>query len=116
MSRCAIIYLSVTLTEEREVQMITPKTNEEIQLAIELYELQEARRTIEKREEELKDFFKKRIGNDNGMNAGSILILLEDCTRSSLDRKSLENEFGVYPIKRHEKVTHFKKFVVKRGA
>lgn len=114
--QCVNIYLSVILTEEREVQMITTKSNENIKLAIELFELQESHRAIEKRLEELKSHFKTVIGNESGINAGNILILLDDCTRTSLDRKSLEKEIGSEVVKRHEKVTHFKKFVIKKGA
>jgi len=94
--------------------MITTKSEEKIQKAIELYEVQEARRALDKQEESLKKYFKELIGEENGINAGPVLILLEDCQRTSLDKKSLEAEFGAETISRHEKVTAFKKFVIKK--
>ena len=95
---------------------LSTKSTKKIECAIELYELTEQRRAIEKREKELKEFFKEEIGEGGALNAGPIIILLENCQRTSLDKKQLVIELGAERVKKFERVTYFKKFTLKRVA
>lgn len=91
--------------------MVT-KSKEKIDKARKLLALVEQRREIERQEAELKEFFKDQI-TDGVLDAGDIVVLVEQRQRVNLDRKGLEAELGKR-IKEFEKVTEYSQITVQR--
>ncbi len=90
------------------------KVNRDAVLANELLELIEARKVIERREKELKQYFKTKldnIGHDTA-SLGGVLISLVTKERRDLDKKSLKAHFGDL-IKSFEKTTRYLQVDVK---
>jgi len=85
-------------------------------LAVELLEVIEARRKLDRREEELKGYFRTRLTNLNvdTVTVGGVLISLVEKSRSSLDRKALTASFGEDVIKRFERLTQYLQLDVKQ--
>jgi predicted phage-related endonuclease len=95
--------------------MITTKSDEKTKKALRLYELIELRKVMEKEEKELKDYFKTVIGKENGLSAGPVLIVLMDMERTGVDKKLLTAEVGPEVVAKCSRVTHYKKFEVKKA-
>ena len=84
-------------------------------IANELVEVIELRRQLERKEQELKNYFKTHLSNLNidTVTVGGVLISLVEKNRSSLDRKALDVAFGNEVISRYEKVTQYVQVDVK---
>jgi hypothetical protein len=90
-------------------------SKDKIKKAQRLAEVIELRKQIEKEESELKGFFKDEI-TDGVLEAGAVIIQIEQKTRESLDREGLEKELGAKLIK-FVKVTEYKQVsVTKKSA
>lgn len=88
------------------------------ELAIELKEVIDQRRTSEKREDELKSYFKTKLsglGQDTA-NLGGILISLVSKSRTDIDRKAISAQFGPDFLKRFETKTCYLQVDVKEIA
>jgi hypothetical protein len=96
--------------------MKTLKKQEYIDQAIELSHVISERKTLEKRESELKDLFKGLASGEPAIKCGDVLIIFSLCERESLDRKSLELHFGAEAISEFVKITEYVKTEVKAGA
>lgn len=85
-------------------------------LALELHEIILERRSLDKRETELKGYFKTRLANlgINTVTIAGVLISLVDRERRDLDRKAIEAQFGPDLVKQFEKVTRFTQVDVKQ--
>lgn len=70
-----------------------------------LYDLIEERKTKEKQEKELKDYFKANF--PNGVVAGDYCIISKQMSRRSLDRDQLELDFGADEIKKYDTVSEY---------
>ena len=84
-------------------------------LAIELKEVICQRRIIEKREDELKSYFKTKLtslGHDTA-SLGGILISLLSKTRTDIDRKAIACQMGADFLKRFETKTQYMQVDVK---
>ncbi len=93
--------------------MKTLRSKTDIDLAIELSHVIAERRTLEKRETELKDYFKNKINDFGVIRVGDVIIVLSECERESLDRKALETELGVDRVKEFVNITTYTKLEVK---
>ena len=84
-------------------------------LALELVEVVEQRRNLDRREDELKNYFRTRLTglNLDTVTVGGVLISLTEKCRTSLDRKALEVAFGVDVLTRFEKITPYVQLDVK---
>jgi len=82
-------------------------------LAAELSHIIAERRGMEKREKELKAYFKEKAGDDIAIKAGDILILLTEKSRESLDRKLLTADFGAEKLAPYIKTTSYVQVDVK---
>ncbi len=72
--------------------MKTIRAKSDIEKANELFELIEARKEIERKERELKDYFKAM--GEAAIKANDILITLTEKERTNLDRKALQAFMG----------------------
>lgn len=91
--------------------MIT-QSKEKITKADRLLTLITTRREIEKEESELKEYFKHEI-KDGVLEAGSVVITIENKSRESLDKKLLEQQMGAEFVKTFMLVTEFQQVDVK---
>ena len=91
------------------------KSTEIIAKAKELLTAIKTRRELEKKEMELKEFFKSKR-TDNYIDADGILISFSDKKRTSLDRKALEAKFGKDVIAQFETTTEYTQIDVKESA
>lgn len=85
------------------------------QLAKELLEVIEQRKSLDKRESDLKDLFKTKL-NSHGINTlsvGGILISLVSKERSNLDKKALVAAFGEQMVQGFEKIAKYVQVDVK---
>jgi hypothetical protein len=83
--------------------------------AMELATLIELRREAERREKELKDYFKELIGEAEAtVQIGAYILVLSECTRTDLDKKALMVAMGDR-IKDFEKQTSYTKLEVKKA-
>lgn len=85
-------------------------------LAKELNQVIQDRRALEKREAELKDFFKTRMsamGTDT-LSVGGILVSMVSKARSGLDAKALTVALGEDKIAEFQKVTEYVQVDVKQ--
>lgn len=78
-------------------------------LAIELHQIILQRRAIEKREQELKTFFKTKLSSlgVDTVTTGGILIKLVDRSRTDIDRKALMAVLGPDTVKQFERTTTY---------
>lgn len=88
---------------------------ENVNFAKELSELIDKRKKLEKREKELKNFFKSLLLDSNAMQIGDFVLTLDDCKRSSFDNDLLKDLLGP-KIDDYKKVTHYKKLDIKKAA
>lgn len=81
----------------------------DLTLAQELQAVIEERRLIEKREANLKNYWKTRLENLglDSIMLGGVLISLSSKSRNSLDRKALVAAFGEDGIKAFDKITKY---------
>lgn len=81
---------------------------EKIKLAEELADILKQKSNLEKRENELKAYFKNELENKPGvLEAGNVMIIVDQKNRSGLDRTALETKFSVDVIRLFEKTTQF---------
>lgn len=81
-----------------------------VKKANELKNVIDDRRELEKVEKKLKTFFKDLIGDDGAIQCGDILIMVENCQRSSLDQKALSE---VVDLDNYRTTTDYKKLNIK---
>lgn len=89
-------------------------SKDKIKKAQRLAEIIELRKAIEKEETELKGFFKDEI-EGGVLEAGAVIINIEEKTRESLDREGLEKELGA-KLQKFIKVTQYKQVNVAKKA
>lgn len=84
-------------------------------LATELVEVIEKRKSLEKRESELKDLFKLKMGNlgIDTLSISGVLISLIAKTRTSLNRKSLVAAMGEVVVSQFDRTTEYTQVDVK---
>ena len=87
-------------------------------LALELKEMIDQRRAIEKREQELKSYFKTKLTNlgHDTATIGGILISLITKSRTDIDRKAIAAQFGADFLKSYERKTAYMQVDVKELA
>ena len=85
------------------------------QLALELKETIDRRREIEKREDELKSYFKTKLGSlgQDTASVGGILISLTSKSRTDIDKKAIAAQMGADWLKQFEKKTNYTQVDVK---
>jgi hypothetical protein len=83
---------------------LTNTHRSDAELAIELKAVIDQRRAIEKREEELKSYFKTKLGNlgHDIANLGGVLISLVSKSRTDIDKKAIAGQMGADFLKRFE--------------
>ena len=84
---------------------------ETVNKAQKLLEIIELRRELEKKEKELKTFFKTMLESEVAIDCNGILVTVEERTRKSLDKKELSK---IVEIEKFEKVTTYKQLNVKK--
>jgi hypothetical protein len=79
------------------------------QLAQELLEVIEQRKSLDKRESDLKDLFKTKLNSQgiNTLSVGGILISLVSKERSNLDKKALVAAFGEETVQGFERIAKY---------
>ncbi len=84
-------------------------------LAIELLQVIEDRRALDKRESDLKEMFKLKMGHlgIDTLSLGGVLISLIQKSRTSLDRKSLVVALGKDTVAQFERTTEYTQVDVK---
>lgn len=92
--------------------MKTIRSQSDILKAQELFNLIEARKEIEKKERELKDYFKAM--GEVAIKANDILITLTEKERTNLDKLALTAFLGPDKIHEFETVTEYVQVDVKR--
>jgi hypothetical protein len=90
------------------------KSQELITKAKELLNAIRMRRELEKKETELKDFFKSK-NTDGFIDADGVLLTFTNKTRTGLDRKALEAKFGKDVIAQFETSTEYTQVDVKEA-
>ena len=88
------------------------------ELALELKEVIDQRRAIEKREDQLKSYFKTKLaslGQDTA-NLGGVLISLVEKSRTGIDQKAISAQMGADFLKRFEVKTAYVQVDVKEIA
>jgi hypothetical protein len=85
-------------------------------LANELLKVIEQRKALDKRESELKELFKTRMGamGCDTLSLGGVQVSLVLKSRTGLDGKALIAAFGEAVISQYEKITEYKQVDVKR--
>lgn len=96
--------------------MKTVRSKKMIEMVAELAEIVEQRRELAKKEKQLKAQLDVALENEEAMKAGQWLVTATEKTRSSLDRKALEAEYGADEITRFEKVTTYRQIDLKKVA
>lgn len=91
------------------------KSKEKIEKAEKLAAVIQKRKNIELMEDYLKDYFKDDIG-EGVLEAGAIVIMVEQKQRVTLDRDALIKTFGEEKIKQFEKITEYKQVNVTKKA
>lgn len=90
------------------------KSQELITKAKELLATIRTRRDLEKKESELKEFFKSK-NTDGHIDADGVLVVFTQKTRKALDRKALEAKFGKDVIAQFETTTEYTQVDVKEA-
>lgn len=80
-----------------------------------LLSLIETRKVNDKREKELKDFFKVLMKDETTLKVGSVLITLEDRERNGLDKKAIlaDTRYGTDFVAAFNKTSYFTQMNVK---
>lgn len=86
---------------------------EKVELAERLLKVIEARKELEKEEKALKDTVKEIMGEEKVLEAGPILILLDDRQRTDLDKKRMVQDLGMDLIKQYETLSSFQIMTVR---
>lgn len=86
---------------------------ENVEIAQKLFNTIEARKQLEKAEKELKDRVKELMGTEKMLDAGNILILLDDRERTDLDKKRMTLDLGLDLIKQYETKSSFQIMTVR---
>ena len=84
-----------------------------VEMAKQLAEIIQERKDLEKKEKTLKEFFKAEIGDSGAANVGDILITLEDRSRESVDKKSIEADMGREWLEQYLKTSSYQMVSVK---
>jgi hypothetical protein len=92
--------------------MKTIRSQSDILKAQELFNLIEARKEIEKKERELKDYFKAM--GEVAIKANDILITLTEKERTNLDKLALTAFLGIDKLSEFETTTHYQQVDVKK--
>ena len=79
------------------------------EMAAELFALISQRKEIERREKELKDYFKSTMAEHTLIRAGDYSVILKDAVTSSIDRKALIAAKGEQFVAGFTKETHYQK-------
>lgn len=90
-------------------------SKEALHNAVLLMAIIEQRRIAEKKEKELKEFFRAEAQGEGSILAGDILITFSNEERAILDKKSLITAFGENVIKQFERITEYIKIDVKKA-
>lgn len=88
-------------------------SKEKVELAERLLKVIEARKELEKEEKALKDTVKEIMGNEKMLEAGCVLILLDERERTDLDKKRMTADLGLELIKRYETHSSFQVMTVR---
>ena len=86
---------------------------EKVELAERLLKVIEARKELEKEEKALKDTVKEIMGDEKILEAGPVLILLDERERTDLDKKRLVQDLGMDLIKQYETHSSFQVMTVR---
>lgn len=86
---------------------------EKVQLAERLLKVIETRKELEKEEKALKDEVKELMGDEKLLEAGPVLILLDDRQRTDLDKKRMIQDLGMDLIKQYETLSSFQIMTVR---
>jgi vacuolar-type H+-ATPase subunit I/STV1 len=89
------------------------QAKEKIEKAQELFNLISEMKILEERSKALKEYFKDAI-ESGVLEAGNVIIVVEDRQRTNIDKKLLEKDLG--DISKYETVTEFKQVSVKKVA
>ncbi len=89
------------------------RSKNDVEKASELKDLLEDLKQMQKREKELKEYFKNKL--DGVAKCGDILICIDEKNRTSLDKKELQTLLGD-KIKEYEKTTTYKTISLKDAA
>lgn len=69
--------------------MTSLRSKKDMEMARALYEINELRKDFAKREKEIRDYFKGKLGSNGAAKAGEYLIITSEKSRRDLDRKAL---------------------------
>lgn len=86
---------------------------EKVQLAERLLKVIETRKELEREEKALKDEVKELMGDEKLLEAGPVLILLDDRQRTDLDKKRMVQDLGMDLIKQYETLSSFQVMTVR---
>lgn len=90
-------------------------TAPDIVLALELYQLRERIRADRARESELTSYFRSNLPVGT-INLGQFELSVDESTRSSLDKKALEQALGLDALRKYEKQTLVKSLKIRKVA
>ena len=82
-------------------------------MAVELVELIEAKKCIKKREKEIKDFFKEKMGESDMATVGNILMTLKEVKKQTLDKEALAKDLGEKEFQKYIETTYHVRFDIK---
>lgn len=88
-------------------------SKDKISKAEALLAIVEQRKELERKEAELKAYFKDELSN-GVIEAGNVIIIIEQCTRTTIDRAKLELKIGAEMLKEFEKTTEYSQLKVQR--
>jgi predicted phage-related endonuclease len=85
------------------------RSKKDTDLAAELYEINNQRKELEKREKEIKEYFKEKMGDEQTAIAGNYVLLLKVSVRNDLDKDALAK---VVDLNDYKKPTSYKQFFI----
>lgn len=83
-------------------------------MVMQLNDIIELRKAQDKVERELKAVLKEFMGSDFMLEAGELVVIIDEITRTDLDRKALTIELGSEEIKKFTKSTTYNVVTVRR--
>lgn len=86
---------------------------DKVELAERLLKVIEARKELEKEEKALKDSVKEIMGDEKMLEAGPVLILLDERQRTDLDKKRMVQDLGMDLIRQYETTSSFQMMTVR---
>ena len=89
------------------------QAKEKIQKAEELFNVMSELKILQEKEKALKEYFKDAVST-GVLEAGNVMIVVEDRQRTNLDKKLLQKDLG--DISKYETVTDYKQVSVKKVA